>query len=194
MRTWRRGSGLIVFRLSVPTRSSPAATMANCTSALFAHIALVGNIRDISLATLAKGDDTMEWNEPVAEREVVDAIAKQADASRVVYGCDLVCRTPGAPNVTITHGMTLWIEFADLGRPDEEAPLELRIALDVDMYCETTWGTDRDNRLVAELNAPLFNEFLHQVSKACEATVESVDAEDYVGQVGARGFIVSGSR
>jgi hypothetical protein len=72
--------------------------------------------------------------------------------------------------------------------PDE--PLEMTVALDTDIYLDRTWGEIRDNRVLAERNAPLFNQFLARLRYDTGAVIESVSADDYPGQVDETGMVL----
>jgi hypothetical protein len=189
--TWTTGSGLVTFNLKISQQGSPADQLAHATSVVLEHAHTVGDLTYASLSTLSEGEDAIEWNAGELDPEaIIRAVQVHADAARVELSFDLRCRGADDAEFVIARGMDCWIERGSLVDPAATDPLEITIALDTDVYSPVTWGEDRDNRLLAARNAPLFNQFLLAVRHGTGAAPGPIHAEDYAGHVGPDGFKV----
>jgi hypothetical protein len=189
--TWRQGSGLFTFDLSVPVFGSPSATMARAATAVLRYLPEIGAAASVALSTLSHGDDALMWRDAeVDAASIARAVEAHIDAARVIVTGDLRCVDLDGSDIPIARALSIWIELPDLGAPDPTATaeLEITISIDVDIFAARSWGDERDNARLAAVNAPRFNRFLAALCRDTNATVTGVDAEDYPGESDVFGF------
>ena len=187
--TWRAKSGLIMFHLAMPSRGKPAASIRRATKALLDEVRLIGAAREVEVSTRSGGESAHEWSDALDGNLIAQRLEAYPDVTAVLVRCDLHCEDLHAREFVIPAGMTFWAQLAEIDSPAEE-PLELNVTLDTDVYVAKSWGDDRDNRELALRNAPRFNRFLINLLRATGATVDSVSADDYRGQVEATGIVL----
>jgi hypothetical protein len=78
------------------------------------------------------------------------------DPTAVDLALALRCATPDGRVRTTRHGGDVWVEIG----PDH---VDIVLSLDLDLYAWRSWDHVRDNRAIAELNAPRLRLFLGQV-------------------------------
>jgi hypothetical protein len=123
------------------------------------------------------------------------------------YGLDVVFNRPGKVaklDVSLDLLVTSspgngddWIQqagFLELAIDEHTADshtIGLHLSIDIDIYSPTTWGKQRDNHILAALNAPRLSKFLAIVHGHLGGTCDAIDAEDYPGLVDETGFRIS---
>jgi hypothetical protein len=188
-RTWRVKSGIIMFHLTMPSNAEPAAAIRRATAAFLDQVGLIGAAGEVDVSTRAGGEYAQEWTDIVDIKDVVRRLEKYPDVTAVQIRCDLRCEDSCGARFEIPGGLTFWVQLAEVDSPPED-PLDLNLTLDTDVYLPMSWGDDRDNRELAARNAPRFNLLLAHLLRETGATVESVSAEDYRGQVDATGVLL----
>ncbi|WP_261249112.1 hypothetical protein [Laspinema olomoucense] len=68
------------------------------------------------------------------------------------------------------------------------------LGLDVDIYAELSWGEQRDNTQLAQLNGPRLSAFLHRLEEDIPAEFLRLDAPDYKDIVDRYGCLVVSQR
>jgi hypothetical protein len=187
--TWRSKSGLIMFHLAMPSRGEPVVSIRRATEALLDQVNLIGAAREVEVSTRSGGESAHEWSDALDGNQIAQRLEGYPDVTAVLVRCDLHCEDRHASKFVIPAGMTFWAQLAEIDSPADE-PLELNITLDTDVYVAKSWGDNRDNRELAVRNAPRFNRFLVNLLRDTGATVESVSADDYRGQVEATGIVL----
>jgi hypothetical protein len=187
--TWRSKSGLIMFHLAMPSRGQPVASIRLATNVFLEAVKIIGVAREVEVSTRSGGEGAHEWSDVIDGPQIAQRLEAYPDITAVLIRCDLHCEDRDASRLAIPSGMTFWVQLVEVdSHPD--APLEMNVTLDADVYVAKSWGDDRDNRDLAQRNAPAFNRFLANLLRDTGATVESVSAEDYRGQVDATGIVL----
>jgi hypothetical protein len=187
--TWRSKSGIIMFHLSMPSSGEPGASIRRATASFLEQVKLVGAASEAEVSTRADGEGAHVWTDRLEGGEISRRLAGCPDVTAVLVRCELRCEGRNGETFVIPGGLTFWVQLAEIDS-DPDEPLEINVTLDTDVYVARSWGDDRDNRELAMRNAPRFNRFLAGLLRDTGATVESVSAEDYRGQVDATGFVL----
>ena len=187
--TWRSKSGIIMFHLAMPSDGLPLAAIRRAAATFLEQVALIGAAREVDVSTRSGGESAHTWRDVGSRSEIVQRLELLADVTAVLVRCDLQCEDRSGGSFVIPAGLTFWAQLADIDADPDEA-IELNVTLDTDVYVARSWGTDRDNRELAMRNAPRFNRFLAELLRDTGATVESVSADDYRGEVDAAGFVL----
>ncbi len=142
------------------------------------------------LGTLTQGEDTEIFKLPEMHDTLFTALTTLRDITDVALDCDLLCASPDGSQFRITQAMTLWVSRATLDDMREDCPLQMQISLDVDVYA-AVHDERRDNRELARIDAPAFNEFLQRIKTALPAELTDVDACYHApGLVTQNGFAI----
>jgi len=187
--TWRSKSGIIMFHLAMPSQAAPAAAIGRATTTFLGHVTMIGAAHEVEVSTRSGGEDALTWRDTGDRQQIEQRLEALADVTAVLVRCDLQCEDRNGGSFVIPLGLTFWVQLAEVDS-DPDEPLELNVTLDTDVYLARTWGDDRDNRELAMRNAPRFNRFLATLLRDTGATVESVSADDYRGQVDATGIVL----
>jgi len=206
--TWRSRSGLAdwIYRPLDNAGDGPRRTRLESAEdrrrwilALLAHLpALLGDFAhmgEVEVATLAKGERAFKGDlrKPDGATALLDFVG---GAEAVVYmrvDLTLACLDRSHQPTELERGAMLWINFwlTDSGAldPKMEDPIYLRMQLNTDIYAPLSRGRARDNAILAALNAPRLAGFLERIERDVPAELLEIDAEDYPGMIGPRGFI-----
>ncbi len=187
--TWRTKSGIIMFHLEMLSHGKPLVAIRRATKTFLQQVETIGTATTVDLSTRSGGEDVLRWTgifDPVRMYQYLEAYP---DTTRVWINCDLRCQDDGRREFVIPGGLYFWVQLMEVNSPPEK-PLELNITLDTDIYIPKSWGRKRDNRTLAACNAPRFNQFLAVFLEQTGATVESVSADDYYGQVDVTGIVL----
>jgi hypothetical protein len=188
--TFRNRSGLIAFAMDVPLTGRPTFMMRHWVTTMLRHAEIVGRLRSVSFDTRTE-EDYRVWHSPnLSPSFIVSQIEHCTDVVAIFLRWTIVCTTPSGGELDVEDALLAYIEFADRQEPSTTDPLEATIILDTDIYAAVSWGDDRDNRVLARLNAPLFNKFLRESLAEIGVTNLQVDAPDYLNQVNTEGFVI----
>lgn len=188
-KTWRSKSGIIMFHLAMPSGGQPAAAIRRAVASFLEHAAEIGAAQEMDVSTRAGGESAHTWRDVGDSAAITQRLEAFADLTAVLVRCDLQCEGRDGGSFVIPAGLTFWAQLADIDA-DPDEPIELNVTLDTDVYLARTWGDVRDNRELAMRNAPRFNRFLADLLRSTAATVESVSADDYPGQLDATGVVL----
>jgi hypothetical protein len=163
-----------------------------------AAVTAVGLLNDFAVAehvwltTEAEGELEERVVLPPADPQggLAAAFAAHPDTYAAVVTLALLLVTePSAPAQPFPRSARLAIE---LEQEEDRAPLlSLFLSIDADIYAPTTWGEQRDNRVLAAANGPRLTRFLRALQDRLGAEVNGIDAISYPGQVDANGFVTA---
>lgn len=187
--SWRTKSGIVMFHLTMPSHNDPVRAMRQATGEFIAELPVIGRPRSIVASTVVGGEHANTWTGELDAARVTFLLEACSDLTRVQVTCDLCCEGADGDVFAIPAGLTFWVQLAENDSRTDD-PLEMTLVLDTDIYLAQTWGEDRDNRALAERNAPAFNRFLARLRRSTGAVVESVSADDYQGQVDENGIVL----
>lgn len=176
--TWQYDYGCVgwEFQLPVPPEIAEHALR------LFALLPGFATAAAAAWVTESNGEDAVVI--PRGSALDADAIAApfrdHADIIELDFDLDLQLIAPdGVTEVTLPDGAGLVVGHDDVG------PF-VRLDLNADIYARRTWGRNRDNQRLAELNQPRLAAFLAQLHEMGRFT--ALYNEDYRAQMTERGF------
>ncbi|HWU88161.1 MAG TPA: hypothetical protein VN253_12830 [Kofleriaceae bacterium] len=178
-----------MFHLTMPSGGTPLTAIRCATVVFLEQVKTIGIATSVEVSTRSGGEDALTWKGVLDGPRVGQRLEAYPDTTRVLVTCDLRCEDSDGREFTISDGLTFWGQLAEDDSPPDE-PLEINLTLDTDVYLPKSLGEDRDNRVLAARNAPRFNRFLASFLRETGATVESVSAGDYRGQVDATGIVL----
>jgi hypothetical protein len=193
--TWRCKSGCIGFEYSLePLKGELASTqIRRVATQLVAALAPLAVVTNNDFGTVLLGECVGEFSGSEAGQLLVSALKTVSDVSDFQIECSLLCRDENLQTFAIDPGMSIRIERADKSDSGNHSPLELYLSLDTDVFVSVT-DVDRDNRKIAQINAPVFNKFLQQLKMAGGA-LRRIDSDyfNYLPElITAEGFVVPG--
>lgn len=149
----------------------------------------------VEVATLSQGDGTcvLDLREPGASDALQAFLSRTEEVVGVTVDLTLRCEDQERRPFDLEHGALLWINIrlTESGTldPASDAPIYLRVQLNVDIYAPKSWGWERDNTGLAARNGPRLAAFLERIERDVPAALLEIDAEDYRGMIGPRGFL-----
>ncbi len=209
--TWRWSSGLAGwnYRPVVVTSDEPSA--APLVSPKLRNIWLSGLVERlpsllgdfayatmVEVATLSQGEDacTLDLREAGSSSALLGFIERTDDVVYISIDLTLCCEDLECQHLELDRGAILWIciELTETGAldPSVSAPVRLRLQLNVDIYAPRSWGKERDNAVLAARNGPRLAAFLDRLERDIPVELIDIDAEDYRGMIGPRGFFTDG--
>ncbi|MEZ4448458.1 MAG: hypothetical protein R3B09_03185 [Nannocystaceae bacterium] len=205
--TWRRSSGLAswIYRPrvdgsggSVGDALGPSEPRGRWISGVLAILpallARFARATEIEVSTASKGEGALALalDQPDALDRARAFIRESADVVDVCITLTLECEGLDRQPLEIDRGALLWIavDLDEDGRLDRtvDDPIRLRVQLNADTYAPLSWGEDRDNAALAELNADHLAGALERIERDLPAEVIEIDAPDYPRMVDPRGF------
>lgn len=190
--SWRLKSGVVGFSFDLrDDLASPVCLrMARAMDCLLTLLGDVARPTQGRMGTLAQGEDAQAFALPAQRAQLLTSISHRHDVTDVALDCDLLCVALDPSSFVIAQVMTVWVSRANLDDVRETCPLELQLSLDVDVYA-AVHDDGRDNRALARLNAPRFNEFLKCVQSVLPADITDVDAVFHApGLINRDGFAI----
>jgi hypothetical protein len=184
--TWRWQHSCATWTFEVPrARGVPAAiAIAECARGLLAALPGFATPAAASWTTESAGDEAQVLPRGAAiDAAAVDhTLRTHPDLIAFALDLDLQVLAPdGVTQVALDDGAVVHVEL-------EDAQLVLWLSLHVDLYARRTFGVQRDNDLLARLNAPRLSAFLVRLAERTGARFHSVAAPSYAEQATPRGF------
>lgn len=193
--TWQRENGLVywLFDLPIGTGEPPRDALRRHVVAALDALDGFGRAVAAEWTSVAQGEDTMVHPRGTSiDDSVLDAtLAAYPDTYRGRFEIDLTVLGPdGDSQQVIPEGASMTVEIDPPEAPGGAGQrVVVSFDLNVDLFAKQSWGRIRDNRRLAELNAPRLAEFLRRLRDATSANLRHVDAGDYAGQVTETGFV-----
>lgn len=213
--TWRRGSGLIDWTYNL---SMPNSIIEKLTLPLYLRLWIVerierllkaldnfARVEDVAIATRTGGEETFaiqDWQGEPSQRQLIEKLKTIDDVVNLDLTLNLQCLTLSDRNIpeelAIKSGgnISIFVELDDDGELDTTtpSPIWLNFGLDVDIYAPLSWGEQRDNTKLAQLNGSRLSAFLHRLEEDIPAKFLGLDAPDYPEIVTRYGCLVVSQR
>ena len=189
-RTWRSKSGLLMFHLDMPTGGRPSESIIRASRVFLDKVGAIGSATIMEVSTHAGGENAFTWTDLANGVAIADRLAAHAELWRVSVSSDLRIETMDHGELVLYRAMRFWAQTIEDDSPPD-APIELTLVLDTDIYLARTWGDERDNRALASLNAPRFNRFFMSFLSETGAQVDSISDDDYHGQLDETGVCLA---
>jgi hypothetical protein len=162
-------------------------------------------VEEVTIDTRSGGEETFalkDWQGEQSERQLIEELRTIDDAVNLDLTLNLQCQTlshRGIPEeLAIQSGgnLCIFVELDDDGELETTTanPIWFTLGLDVDIYAELSWGEQRDNTQLAQLNGPRLSAFLHRLEEDIPAEFLGVDAPDYPDIVERYGCLVVSQR
>lgn len=208
--TWRYDSGLATWKYRPMLLSGegarPIANQSECTSWLRSMLVRLEILLDgfatpaeFEISTESSGEDSLVGDLRNADDLVAleRFVEERSDIHDVRIDLTLHCIDSSLNSFGIENGAELSICFdrnidGSL-RTSAGGPLRVQLSLNVDIYAPLSWGLERDNRILAKLNAPMLGGALRRLERELHGGPIDLDAPDYKGQVGPYGFLLAES-
>lgn len=207
--TWRSASGLAswIYRPRATVSGGPGGDslasgeprgrwISGVMAALPALLGGFARVTELEVSTRSKGEGALALEADGSDvlEQAREFIRQNDDVVEVCITLTLVCAGLDRRPIEIDRGALLWIDI-DLdedGRlgPTTDDPIRVRLQLNADIYAPLSWGDVRDNSALARLNAERLAGALERIERAIPAELIEIDAPDYPGMVGPRGFRV----
>lgn len=181
---WKSSSATWSFERVVSSGESLAGEMERVGRAMLAALPGFAIAAAAHWTTDAAGDEAVlhARGTQIDDALLASTFGEHADVRGVELELDLVVTAPdGVTEVVLERAAQLYLE----GEPDK---IVVWLDLHVDLYARRSWGVERDNQQLAEINAPRLAGFLARLAESTGAQLESIDAESYAGQATIRGF------
>jgi hypothetical protein len=184
--TWRRESSLATWTYELPLAPgvAPSAAIAACARGVLAALPGFATPALADWTTESAGDEAaVQARGASIDAATVDqTVRAHPDVIALALDLDLAVVAPdGTTEVALEDGAVVHIELDD-------ANLVVWLSLHVDLYARRTFGVERDNDQLAQLNAPRLSAFLARLVERTGLTFYSVTAPSYGAQATPRGF------
>ncbi|WP_254563806.1 hypothetical protein [Oscillatoria sp. HE19RPO] len=157
-------------------------------------------VEDVTVDTRSCGEETFvieDWQGTQSRLKLRNWLTKTDDVVNIDFTLTLQCLTPGDRDIpeelAIKSGgnISIFVELDDDGELDTTtpSPIWLTFGLDVDIYAPLSWGEQRDNTKLAQLNGSRLSAFLHRLEEDIPGEFLGVDAPDYQDLVNRYGFL-----
>lgn len=210
--TWRRGSGLMVWTYNL---CIPPAIIEKLTLPLYRRLWIVerierllkaldnfARVEDVAIDTRSGGEETFaiqDWQGEPSQRQLIEELKTIDDVVNLDLTLNLQCLTlsvlgiPEKLGIKSGGNISIFVELDDNGELDTTtpSPIWLTFGLDVDIYAPLSWGEQRDNTNLAQLNGSRLSAFLHRLEEDIPGEFLGVDAPDYQDLVNRYGFLVA---
>ena len=174
--TWRRERSCAtwMYESTLPAGAPPGETVAACARGVLRALPGFAAPAAASWTTASAGDDAaIQLSAAIDDAAVAETLQAHPDVIALALDLDLHVRAPdGTTEVTIPDGAVAHIEI-------EDDVLVLWVSLHVDLYARRSFGPNRDNARLAELNAPRLAAFLARLVEATGVQFHNVNAPGY---------------
>lgn len=171
--TWRRERSCAtwMYESALPAGAAAGDAIAACARGLIHALPGFAVPSAASWTTASAGDDAAVQSS-VTIAAVDETVRAHPDVIALAIDLDLQVFAPDGTELTLEEGAVARIEL-------EDDKLVLWVSLHVDLYARRSFGADRDNAQLAELNAPRLAAFLARLVAATGAQFHNVNAPGY---------------
>ena len=156
---------------------------------------IIGSLRgfaelnSVAVSTESGGEDAFGAKDAsqIRELNLEGLIARESIVQITTWLNLFVDIEPGDGSTLLNNAARLWLEPADADL-DSDVAVDITLSIDVDLYLPLTWGEDRNNRALAEINGPRLTRFLSFLRDQLGGRLTLMDIEGYAGLANETGF------
>ena len=190
-KTWRWQDGLALWSFRIPSSAGEdlAQCLQRCVGGIMVNLQGFAEVGSVAVSTESGGEDAFEaiGASQIRELDLEGLVARDSTAEITMWLNLLVVVEPDTENTLLNNAAQLSVEAADAG-PGGGIAVDVTLSIDVDLYSPLTWGEDRNNRALAEINGPRLTRFLAFLRDHLRGKLTLLDIEGYAGLGNETGF------
>jgi hypothetical protein len=191
-KTWRCQDNLASWSYHVPLHDGEdlGHGFQRCVADIIDNLGGFAEVRDMSISTKSDGEDAVVLDDASKVREFdLRGFSARETIVQLMISLDLLVVTePNGGEQLLNDAARLWLEPADSDNQSTLNAIDVTLSIDIDIYSPITWGDDRNNRVLAEINGPRLRRFLEFVRDQLRGTPVRRDSEDYAESADETGF------